>query len=130
MKTPEIWQKFLKTYTAKVFACLIFTDTPFFIIFCAFFIQGLFYNNSLNDDITCFVSFEICNTIYKIIILLGSFFIEKFFLKPDYTLIISTPKGLKLEKLSILIQIIGLICLIIFILFVIIICLMGATIES
>ena len=120
MKFPEIWQKFLKTYTAKVFACLIFTDIPFFIIFCIFGIQDLFYNNSLKDDVTCFTTFEIGNTIYKIIILLVSYFIEKIFLKPDYTLIKSTPKGLKLEKLSILIQLIGLICLIIFILFVII----------
>ena len=109
MKTPEIWQKFLKTYTAKVFACLIFLDLPFFLVYGNLFLESLSrfdITGYINSNISDFLDWGIFSFLYKGIILILFAIIEKYCIKPDYELITSTPKGQKLEQFSIILQII------------------------
>ena len=111
MKTPDIWQKFLKTYTAKVFACLIFTDIPL-LIFWLFIALGKAIDHESGWILQIFFFFSLLissNILCKLVILLPTILLEKYFIKPDYELITSTPKGQKLEQFSIILQIIYLI---------------------
>ena len=112
MKTPEIWQKFLKTYTAKVFACLIFLDLPFFLVYGNLFLESLSrldITGYINGNISDFLGWGLFSSLYKSIILILFAILEKYYIKPDYELITSTPKGQKLEQFSIILQIIYLI---------------------
>ncbi|HBX34312.1 MAG TPA: hypothetical protein DEF63_00990 [Cyanobacteria bacterium UBA11440] len=127
MKTPEIWQKFLKTYTAKVFACLIFTDIPL-LIFWLFIALGKAIDHESGWILQIFFFFSLLissNILCKLVILLPTILLEKYFIKPDYELITSTPRGQKLEQLSIILQVIFLIFSLIYLLCSIILYKMG-----
>ena len=105
MNFKHLYQKLMKTYTAKVFSSLIFLDISFAFSIISMLLCTLLNNESISYTfyMLMFVSIAII-PIIKIIITLVTFWIEKRHLKLDYDSIYINKKAMILETISIVIQ--------------------------
>ncbi|DAA95735.1 TPA: hypothetical protein CPT80_06430 [Candidatus Gastranaerophilales bacterium HUM_9] len=106
MKTPEIWQKFLKTRTANVMAIMSFIDIPIFLIFLSF-LSGIHKVSELSG-LLYIVLYTVLIPLFlliKLLTIIITLLLDKFRKMPESNLIEIDKKSMTIETILIIINI-------------------------